>query len=337
MEKTQLPLIHHRMIAPKLAPALRWDGSDFEAHRARCTEKLQELLGMDCFEACEPALTVTEDVTEGGRRRIHFTVETEPGYLAHADLLLPENQTGPLPLCCCLQGHSTGAHISLGIAKFPGDEETIKGGDRDFAVRAVAEGYAALAIEQRAFGVCGGTEKGPACAEPARTAILMGRTLIGERVWDVSRILDAVLARYSALVTMENSVLMGNSGGGTATWYTACLEHRFAAFMPSCAVCTYRDSIMAMEHCPCNYVPGAMKWFDMGDMAAMIAPKKLVIVCGKDDPIFPLHGVKETWGIVQQLFAAAGTPDHCALVIGDGSHRFYADDAWPVLKELLKK
>ena len=335
MEKTSLPLLHHRRIAGDIAPALRYAGEPLDAHRARCTEKLRELLGMDSFTACEPALTVTEDVTANGCRRIHFTVETEPGYLAHADLLLPEEQDGPLPLCCCLQGHSKGAHISLGMPKYPGDEETIRGGDRDFAVRAIAAGYAALAIEQRACGVCGGTEHGPACAEPARTAILMGRTLIGERVWDVSRVLDAVLAQFDAYVTMENSVLMGNSGGGTVTWYAACLEHRFAAFMPSCAVCTFRDSILAMEHCPCNYVPGILKWFDMGDMAAMIAPKKLVIVCGRGDPIFPLHGVQETWGIVQQLYAAAGTPEACALVIGEGEHRFYADDAWPVLKALL--
>ncbi len=337
MEKTRLPLIHHRMLAKDVVPSLRRTDEPLDAHRARCTEKLRELLGMDQLIPCEPVLTVTEESRLNGCRRIHFTVETEPGYLAHADLLLPAEQSGPLPLCCCLQGHSTGAHISLGMPKFPGDEETISGGDRDFAVRAIAEGYAALAIEQRAFGLCGGTEKGPACAEPARTAILLGRTLIGERVWDVSRVLDAVLAKYGALVTMENSVLMGNSGGGTITWYAACLEHRFAAFMPSCAVCTYRDSIMAMEHCPCNYVPGAMKWFDMGDMAIMIAPKKLVIVCGKDDPIFPLHGVRETFAIVQQLYAAADAPDACALVVGRGSHRFYADDAWPVLKEILKK
>jgi hypothetical protein len=150
-----------------------------------------------------------------------------------------------------------------------------------------------------------------------------------------SRVLDAVLETWGAYVTMENSVLMGNSGGGTATWYTACLEHRFAVYMPSCAVCTFRDSIIAMQHCSCNYVPNLAKWMDMGDMAVMIAPKKLVIVCGKDDPIFPLHGVKETWETVKNLYAAAGTPDNCRLVIGEGSHRFYADDAWPVVKELL--
>jgi hypothetical protein len=53
--------------------------------------------------------------------------------------------------------------------------------------------------------------------------------------------------------------------------------------------------------------------------------------------IFPLNGVKETWETVKNLYAAAGTPDNCRLVIGEGSHRFYADDAWPVVKELLAK
>ena len=163
----------------------------------------------------------------------------------------------------------------------------------------------------------------------------MGRTLIGERVWDVMRVVDAIEAHFGDLITMEGSVLMGNSGGGTATYYTACLEHRFDGFMPSCAVCTYRDSIIAIHHCTCNYIPGIARYFDMGDLAVMIAPKKLVVVCGKDDDIFPLHGVKETFGIIEGLYAALDAPNNCALVIGHEGHRFYADAAWPVMTGLL--
>ncbi|MBQ4355014.1 MAG: hypothetical protein IJC71_08985 [Clostridia bacterium] len=334
------PLKHHIALAfdSGKKPKFRWqDSGDFEAWRASCTDTLSDLLGMDAFEECEPLFEITEDGELNGNRHIHFTLQTEEGYFTHCDLLLPPVQNGPLPLCACLQGHSKGSHISLGIAKYPGDEDTISGGDRDFAVRAVKEGYAALAIEQRAFGLCGGTERGPACERPAMTALLLGRTLIGERIWDISRVIDAVLLHFSDLVTMEGSVLTGNSGGGTATYYTACLEHRFDGYMPSCAVCTYRDSIIALHHCTCNYIPRIAKYFDMGDLAAMIAPKKLVIVCGKDDPIFPLSGVKETFGIIRELYEAAGAADNCALVIGEGGHRFYADDGWKAMKELLKK
>ncbi len=332
------PIQHHIELTAALRPSLRYDGSVSLAQwRETCTAKLRELLGMDEFVPCEPVFQVTEDGKLNGNRRIHFLLQTEEGYFAHADLLLPPEQDGPLPLCVGLQGHSTGAHISLGLPKYPGDQQTISGGDRDFAVRAVKEGFAALAIEQRGFGACGGTEKGPACERPVMTALLLGRTIIGERVWDTSRILDAVLSHFPELVTMDGSVLMGNSGGGTATYYTACLEHRFDGYMPSCAVCTYRDSIVAMHHCTCNYVPRIAKYFDMGDLAVMIAPKKLVVVCGKNDPIFPLAGVEETFGIIQGLYEAAGVSDNCALIVGEGAHRFYADDAWPKMKELLAK
>lgn len=332
------PLQHHIALTAAGKPSLRYDGvSDFAAWRDACEKTLRDLLGMDEFAECEPIFEITEDGDLNGNRHIHFTLQTEEGYFTHCDLLLPKEQTGPLPLCVCLQGHSKGAHISLGLPIYPGDEATIRGGDRDFAVRAVKEGFAALAVEQRAFGKCGGTENGPACERPAMTAFLLGRTLIGERVWDVSRVIDAVLVHFAGLVTMDGSVLTGNSGGGTATYYTACLEHRFDGYMPSCAVCTYRDSIVAMHHCSCNYVPRIAKYFDMGDLAVMIAPKKLVVVCGKDDPIFPLAGVEETFGIIRGLYEAAGVPDNCAMVVGDGAHRFYADAGWKAMKELFAK
>ena len=331
-----LPLIHHIRFSGVHAPSLRWDGkTDIVAHRAACTEKLKELLGLDTFTPCEPIFEITAEEEVKGLRHIHFTLQTEEGYFTHCDLLLPLHQTGKLPLCACLQGHSKGAHISLGLPTYPGDEATISGGDRDFCVRAAAEGFAALAIEQRAFGQCGGTEHGPACERPAMTAILLGRTLIGERVWDVMRVLDAIEAHFGDLITMQGSVLMGNSGGGTATYYTACLEHRFDGYMPSCAVCTYRDSIISIHHCTCNYVPAAARFFDMGDLAVMIAPKKLVVVCGEQDDIFPLEGVRETFRIIEGLYAASGAQGNAALVVGKEGHRFYADDAWPVMKRLL--
>ncbi len=333
-----LPLEHHKILANEMKPALRWDGeSDINALREESRAKLWELLGMDAFAPCEPIFEITEKDELHGAKHIHFTLQTEEGYFTHCDLLLPKEQKGKLPLCATLQGHSKGAHISLGLPKYPGDEATISGGDRDFCVRAIKEGFAALAIEQRGFGLNGGTEKGPACERPVMTAMLLGRTVIGERVWDVMRVVDAIEAHFGDLITMEGSVLMGNSGGGTATYYTACLEHRFDGFMPSCAVCTYKDSIVAMHHCTCNYVPRIAKYFDMGDLAVMIAPKKLVVVCGKDDNIFPLHGVNETFEIIKKLYAGSGAADNCALVVGYEGHRFYANEAWPVMNDLLAK
>ena len=221
----------------------------------------------------------------------------------------------------------------MGRPKFAGDENTIKGGDRDFVVRAVKEGVCAIALEQRCFGECGGTPKGPDCHVSSMSAIINGRTTIGERALDTSTVIDAIIEHFDFLDT-DNIALMGNSGGGTATFYTACLDERIKLAVPSCAVCTYKHSIAAMKHCVCNFVPNIANYFDMGDLAGMIAPRKLVVVNGKNDDIFPEPGVIESFEIIKSLYAAAGVPDNCALVTGNGGHRFYADDAWPVMHKM---
>jgi len=107
--------------------------------------------------------------------------------------------------------------------------------------------------------------------------------------------------------------------------------------MPSCAMCTYKDSIGAMPHCACNYVPHIAEYFDMGDLMAMAYPKYFVQVSGKEDPIFPLFGAEAVFEAGKAAYAANGDAERCAMVIGNGGHRFYADDAWPIVHELLKR
>ena len=157
-------------------------------------------------------------------------------------------------------------HISLGRPKYDRDVNVIKGGDRDFVVRAVKEGVCAIALEQRCFGECGGTERGPNCSSAARRAILVGRTLIGERVWDVMKLVDLLQTEFQDIIDKDKIMCMGNSGGGTTTAYVSALDDRIKVSVPSCAVARYADSIAAVPHCDCNYVPRIAHFFDMGDL-----------------------------------------------------------------------
>ena len=70
----------------------------------------------------------------------------------------------------------------------------------------------------------------------------------------------------------------------------------------------------------------------MGDMAGLIAPRKMVVVNGRDDPIFPKDGVDKCMETVHKMYEAAGAEDMVCNVTGDGSHRFYADIAWGKIK-----
>ncbi len=139
------------------------------------------------------------------------------------NLWVPKINAKKIPMVICLQDHSTGSHISLGRPKFEGDEETIFSGNRDFAVQIVKEGYCALAIEQRGFGECGGTEKGLACLVPSMTALLYGRTTIGERVFDISRVIDVITKNFD-FVDADKIACMGNSGGRTATINASAID-----------------------------------------------------------------------------------------------------------------
>lgn len=329
------PLEHNLQIMRSRVPSMRYkDGEDYAEWKKNALQKLRELTGIDTFVKCDDQFTIEWDKTTEEYREIRFTLQSEEGYVFPSVLRVPLNLEGKVPVVICLQGHSTGFHISLGKPIYPNDVNSISGGDRDFAVRIVREGYAALAIEQRNFGECGGAgEKGPDCYVSTMTALLLGRTTIAERVWDISRAIDAV-EKYFDFLDADRVYCMGNSGGGTATFYAACLDERIKMAMPSCAVCTYYDSIASMNHCSCNFIPYIANYFDMGDLAGLIAPRKLVIVNGAEDVIFPKHGVDETFEIVKKMYKAAGAEGSCALVTGSEGHRFYADDAWPVFKKL---
>lgn len=335
-----LPWMYNHEIVKGLKPMMRYDGSQpFAEWQSEARAKLRQLLGMDNLcPAADNNFTVEYTKEESDYTEYRFTLESEVGYTFPCVMRVPKGISGKLPVMICLQGHSTGMHISLGKPIFERDVASISGGDRDFVVRGVKEGFVSIAVEQRNFGECGGhPEKGvPMCHVSSMNNILVGRTTIGERVLDVSCVIDAITEHFD-FIDKDNINLMGNSGGGTATFYAACLEDRIRLAMPSCAVCTYKHSIAAMEHCVCNFIPGIANYFDMGDLAGLIAPRALVVVNGKDDPIFPDEGVRESYEIIKKMYEAAGVPDRCALVTGDGGHRFYADPAWPIVKEMLKK
>ena len=307
--------------------------------QSRAKEKLAELLMLPTT-GCDDDFQITAKTQCDGYQQIDFVFQTEPGYYVSASFLLPDGVTAPTATAICLQGHSTGMHISLGQAKYPGDDKTIAGG-RDFAVRTVREGLCAVAMEQRYMGTAGPTPTGkPSCLDSAyneaMAALLLGRTAIGERVWDIMRLIDVLYKHFCGYVDKEKLICLGNSGGGTATFYASCLDERICISVPSCAVCTYDASIMAMKHCSCNYIPNIRKFFNMGDLGCLIAPRKLVVVCGVEDKIFPLAGVEESFATIQKAYNILGKGEWCSLVKGNGGHQFYPDDAWPIIHKYLE-
>lgn len=330
------PLEKERSIITNEKIGMEYDKScSLEEWQTMARAKLSELLGLP-YEKCHSRFTVEFVEEHKEYTETRFTFHSEENYIVPCHFLEPKTSRwfSP-PLMICLQGHSTGMHISLGRPKFEGDDKKISMGDRDFARQAVKRGMCAVTIEQRCFGEKGGMPR-PDCHAASMTALLSGRTIIGGRVWDIMRMIDVVTKRFGDKFDTSRIFCAGNSGGGTATFYATALEPRITAAMPSCAFCTFEDSIATKPHCECNYVPNIRKYFDMAELAGMIAPRPLVIVSGEEDGIFPLPGARHEYHRTKNIYyASSEKPENLKHVIGPEGHRFYADLAWPEFLRLI--
>ncbi|MGI6746421.1 MAG: Abhydrolase family protein [Firmicutes bacterium ADurb.Bin300] len=332
--KGLLPLEKELQLMSEILPAFAYDEKeDFKAWQEKARLKLSELLGMDKFIPVKPEITVEFDRITDCFREIRFRFFSEESYSVPCHLCVPLKAEKPLPLMICLQGHSPGMYISLGETQIEKDSLLIEG-DRNFAVRSVKEGVCALALEQRNFGECGGKDNKPDCYKAAMSALLIGRTTIGERVWDIMRAIDAVTEYFGGIVDKDRIGCLGNSGGGTATFYTSILEERIKLSVVSCALCSYDESIAAMHHCACNFIPHIREYFNMGDLGGLISPRKLLMVSGEKDGIFPIDGANKTFKTIKRLYTTSGVPDNCDIVTGSEGHRFYADLAWIKIHKL---
>ena len=329
----------HELLAQRMRPKLAFDvDKDYKEWKCRLRDKLTELLGLEeiAMNACEAEFKIEKSVKKEGYKEIRFIFNSEKGATVPCYILIPENSKGKLPVCITLQGHSSGFHNSIGVPKSEKDEEYIKRGD--FGRQAVRNNFIALCIEQRGMGERATKRHSftpMMCTYPAMTAQLLGRTILGERVWDIMRAID-ILGNFKEADT-DKIIITGNSGGGTMSFYAACIDERIKISVPSCAFCTYYHSLIHQFHCPCNFLPGALKWFDMPDLAALIAPRSLIVVAGKEDNIFLIEGVEKAMSTVKRIFEIEGVADNCSLVITQKGHWWCHDIVWEAVNRECKK
>jgi dienelactone hydrolase len=313
-----------------------------EAWQKSFHTKLVELVGgfpQDRIPLAPQTLEVTDFPDY---RRERFVIETRPGVMLLGALLTPK-QSGasaqPFPTVVCVPGHGRGLDDIIGVNRDGKTEPTPTNVHRDYAVQVVRQGLAAVAIEPMAFGCRrdARTKKigigASACEPTAASALLLGETMIGWRAYDVMRTIDWIATRPE--LDSKRIGCLGLSGGGTCTLFSSALEPRIKVAYVSGYLNTFRECIMSMSHCIDNYVPGILKWGEMYDVAALIAPRPLFVESGERDPIFPLKGSLESFGHVQKVYEVFGAKDQTAQEVFPGVHEFWGRQGLPWLKSKL--
>ncbi len=313
---------------------------DFEKWQTVFRPELRRTLGLDKIEASLPGYIPkavkrdSEDIGFAIRER--WVLYTEPTVPLPFVLLRPKNITGKLPLVITPHGHGRNTELYAGIYHNEEERQSMIDGERDIAIQAVKQGYIAIAPTTRGFGETRTNEDREndvkfSCRIQLMHDIMVGRTPIGDRVWDISRIIDWATANLP--VDTTKIAVTGNSGGGTVTLFASACDTRITISMPSSYFCTFAGSIGTIAHCDCNYIPGILELGEMGDVAGLIAPRAFCAIHGEKDPIFPITETRKSFKHLQEIYAAAGAPDNCKLYVGPEGHRYYKAGAWPFVKK----
>jgi hypothetical protein len=146
----------------------------------------------------------------------------------------------------------------------------------------VKSGQAVLDVAPRGFGVMAHDtfkEKYPGHGpyNLSMRAMLVGKTLIGLAVEDLIRALDYLASRDAVDPKRLRAIGVGN--GGVAALYTAALDTRVETIVMLESPVSYRSYIEGEEHTglAAIVVPGVLKDFDLPDLAAAVAPRRIVL------------------------------------------------------------
>jgi hypothetical protein len=174
------------------------------------------------------------------------------------------------------------------------------------------------------------------CVDASNRALLLGRTLLGDRVRDAITVLDWLESNPRDLPFVDKRRIraMGNSAGGETALFAAALDTRIEAVIASGCVGSWRKTSGRRRTCPDTVIPEVLAWFEYNDVLALCAPRAVLVVSGIDDHIYPFRLAAECVSDAHSAYVALGAPSR--VLSGPGGHRYYPEIAWPSVKELLE-
>ena len=226
----------------------------------------------------------------------------------------------------CMQGHTSGMHNSIAIDKKHERYLWRPHGERDFGIWCLRNGFGAVCLEQRGLGERKENKqkdmaKHP-CQDIAMQALLVGRTLLGERLFDLGVVLKYLTETNSHCLSIG---VMGHSLGGTLSIYAAALYQEISFCIASGCFSSFEDSIMNRYHCVDLYIPDIRQYFEFGDISGLIAPKPLLLIQAVNDKQFPMKGLRKEYQQTRRIYAATGMGQNLRIEIAQNGHKFYGE------------
>lgn len=297
---------------------------DWQTRRAELRRQLQEMLGLWPM----PERTELHPVITGQLEEEEFTVEklyfqASPHLYVTANLYLPKHLSKPGPAILYVCGHSR--VVTNGVSC--GCKAYYQHHGAWFA----RNGYVCLMIDSLQLGEIQGIHHGTYNLGQwwwnAR-----GYTPAGVEAWFAIRALDYLCTRPE--VDPERIGMTGRSGGGSYTWTVSALDERVKVAAPVAGMTDLQNQVVdgAVEgHCDCMFFVNTYRW-DFPQLAALVAPRPLLIANSDKDTLFPLDGVVRLYFQTRRIYQLYGQTNKLGLLITDGPHADTQDLQLPVFR-----
>ena len=318
--------------------------ADAETWQQRTRPALRSTLGFTSLPAVPLAPQMMEEVDKGSYLRQKWLLHTWRGVLMPFYLLIPKQGRTPYPVVLALHGHGYGVKDIIGLWEDGEERDIPEGYHKDFGIALCQRGFLVAAPEISCFGerqtdfsylntIIGQPLLTP-CEHTAHLALHLGGSVIALRAHDARCLMDYLETRADTDTSRLGA--MGISGGGMHTFFSTCLDERIRACVISGYYSTFKDSILGMFHCDCNFAPGLHQFGEMYDLVGLIAPRPVLIESGSYDPIFPRAAVVMSVDIAREkVYRVFGAEDQVETDYFEGRHGISGVRAYDFLAEKL--
>jgi dienelactone hydrolase len=144
--------------------------------------------------------------------------------------------------------------------------------------RLLDDGWQLLALDLRATGqtaVQNETVRDAIDHNSTEWSIWMGRPLLGQWCWDVMRTMDWLIARDD--VDARNMALVGSGAGGLVAICSAALDERVRSVATFGLLASFASPSPPQGHRMATFVPFLLDVGDVPHLAALVAPRRLII------------------------------------------------------------
>jgi dienelactone hydrolase len=273
----------------------------------------------------EPDVEVSARESRDGYRVEEIVYDAEAAMAVPALVLVPDRPTG----CAVVAVHGHG-HTKDSISA-PGASD-----GADYAHRLASAGIVVLAPDLRGFGERADPTPPDQyhCDVDLVNALVVGTTPLALNLWDLARGLDVLAARPE--VDAARLGVCGWSYGGTLALFLAAWDERVAAALVSGYLSSVQSSHrMPFNLCGSQVLAGMAAGLDHAALAALVAPRALVVESARDDFLFPLDAAVAAVASARAVYERCAAGDRLVHHIVDGDHRFDGAQSLPSFVALL--